>query len=203
MISVSRILTLIACVALAATATACGGDDQSTAAADTTASSPGEPPEAAMELTGGRTVLKLDPALKRALDAAHVNLQPTGEATAVAGGIALPISAGRLDIDTPSGTIQHAGGLKFTLLGRTFEADNLLLRPQDGVVTARVNGERVPLFGADIGQPRVIDTSDTVVLPSDVSIGDAAVKSINDALGADVFHGGLHLGRLTASAQHG
>jgi hypothetical protein len=36
---------------------------------------------------------------------------------------------------------------------------------------------------------------------SEVTVGDQAVAAINDALGAEVFEGGLRLGRLTASAK--
>ncbi len=44
-------------------------------------------------------------------------------------------------------------------------------------------------------------TSDTIVLPSEVSVGDAAVQALNDALGVEVFEAGLRLGRLTTSAE--
>jgi hypothetical protein len=202
-----RVCTLLSCAALAGGLAACGGDDTSAqsakggagSAADATNS--GSPTEAVTQIVGGKSVLRLDPQLRQALDAAQVKIQPAGEASRVPTGIALPISAGRLDVDTPSGTIQHAGGLRFSALGKSVEADNLVLFPKDGVVTARIGGERVPLFTADVGLPRIIDTTDTVVLPSDVSVGDGAVQALNDALGVKVFDSGLHVGRLTASAK--
>ncbi len=202
-----RVCTLLSCAALAGGVAACGGDDTSTESANAGAGSSAgstessSPTEAVTQIVGGKSVLRLDPQLRQALDVAHVKIMPSGEASSVASGIALPISAGRLDIDTPSGTIQHAGGLRFSALGKSVEADNLVLRPKDGVVTARIDGERVSLFSADIGKPRVVDTSDTVVLPSDVSVGDGAVRALNDALGVKVFDSGLHVGRLTASAK--
>jgi hypothetical protein len=203
MISTSRVCALLAGAVIAGGLTACGGDDENSTSADSTAGSTksGSSAEASTQIVGGRSVLKLDPQLREVLDAAQVTIGPAGEASKLANGIALPITAGQLDIDTPSGTIQHAGGLKFSAFGTSVEADNLVVRPQDGVVTARIDGERVQLFSADVGQPEVLETSDTVVLPSDVSIGSGAVNALNDALGVKVFDSGLHIGRLTASAE--
>jgi hypothetical protein len=203
MISASRVCALLAGAVIAGGLTACGDDDDSPTSGDSTAGSTrsGSTAEASTKIVGGRSVLKLDPQLREALDAAQVSIGPAGEASQLADGIALPITAGRLDIDTPSGTIQHAGGLEFSAFGTSVEADNLVVRPQDGVVTARIDGDRVRLFSADIGQPEVVETSDTIVLPADVSIGDGAVNALNEALGVDVFDSGLHIGRLTASAK--
>jgi hypothetical protein len=203
MISASRVCALLAGAVIAGGLTACGGDDETRTSGDASAGSTesGSTAEASTQIVGGRSVLKLDPRVREVLDAAQVSIAPAGEASQLSNGIALPITTGQLDIDTPSGTIQHAGGLKFSAFGRSVEADNLVVRPQDGVVTARIDGDRVRLFAADVGQPEVVETSDTVVLPSDVSIGGGAVKALNDALGVEVFDSGLHIGRLTASAK--
>jgi hypothetical protein len=198
-----RVCTLLSFTALVGGIAACGGDESATAGGGSPAGSTGSGSntEAVTQIVGGKSVLRLDPQLRKALDIARVKITPSGEASRVPTGIALPISAGRLDIDTPSGTIQHAGGLRFSVLGKSVEADNLVLLPKDGSVTARIDGDRVKLFAADVGTPRVVDTSDTIVLPSDVSIGDGAVRELNDALGVKVFDSGLHVGRLTASAK--
>jgi hypothetical protein len=205
MISASRVCILVVCAVIGGGLTACGDDDAQTAdggGSDSAGSTEsGSSAEASTQIVGGRSVLRLDPQLRKVLDAAHVKIAPAAEASRADNGIALPITAGQLDIDTPSGTVQHAGAIEFSAFGRSVRADNLVLRPQDGVVTARIDGERVSLFSADVGQPEVIETSDTVVLPTDVSIGDGAVDALNDALGAKVFDSGLHIGRLTASAK--
>ena len=208
MLSLPRLRALIAAIVLpllfAAAVAACGGDDDDESPPATSAeesSASGTTTEAPTEIVGGRSVLKLDPELERVLNAAQVEISPVGDALNVPGGIALPITAGELDIDTPSGTIEHAGGLEFSALGASVRAEDLLIRPEDGVVTAQVNGDRIPLLTADVGRPRVVETSDTIVLPNEVSVGDRAVAALNDALGVEVFDGGLRLGRLTASAK--
>jgi hypothetical protein len=198
----SRALTPLLIVLVALGMAACGGDDDSepTTSAEQTEST-GQPTEAPTEIVGGRSVLKLDRDLERVLNAAQVELAPVGAAQDVPGGIALPITTGELDIDTPSGVIEHSGGLKFSAFGTSVRANDLRIKPENGVVTANVAGERIPLLDTELGRPRVVDTSDTIVLPSEVSIGNQAVTALNDALGVKVFEGGLRLGRLTASAE--
>lgn len=199
----SRARTPLLIVVLALGMAACGGDDEDsepTTSAEQ-AESAGQPVEAPTEIVGGRSVLKLDRDLERVLDAAQVEIAPVGAAEDVPGGIALPITTGELDIDTPSGVIEHSGGLEFSAFGASVRAEDLLIKPEDGVVTANIAGERIPLLDTELDRPRVVDTSDTIVLPSDVTIGDQAVTALNDALGVEVFEGGLRLGRLTASAE--
>jgi hypothetical protein len=198
----SRALTPLLLVVLALGMAACGGDDENepaTSAGQT--ESAGQSVEAPTEIVGGRSVLKLDRSLERILNAAQVELAPAGAAENVPGGIALPITTGELDIDTPSGVIEHSGGLEFSAFGTSVRAQDLRIRPEDGVVTADVAGERIPLLTTELGRLEVVETSDTIVLPGEVSIGDQAVTALNDALGVDVFEGGLRLGRLTASAE--
>ena len=199
----SRSLTPLLIVALALVIAACGGDDgdsDATTSAEQTEST-GQAVEAPTEIVGGRTVLKLDRDVERVLNAAGVEVAPVGAAEDVPGGIALPITTGELDIDTPSGIIEHSGGLEFSAFGTSLRAEDLRIRPEDSVVTANVAGERIPLLTTDLGRPRVLPTSDTIVLPSEATIGDEAVRALNDALGVEVFEGGLRLGRLTASAE--
>jgi hypothetical protein len=202
MISASRACALLAAAVIAGGLIACGDDDTSTAGDSMAGSTePGTSAEASTQIVGGRSVLKLDPRLRDLLDAAQASIAPAGEASRLANGIALPITAGQLDIDPPSGTIQHAGGLEFSAFGTSVRADNLVVRPQEGIVTARIDGDRVRLFSAEVGQPEVVKTSDTVALPSDLSFGDSAVEALNDALDVEVFDRGLHIGRLTTSAE--
>jgi hypothetical protein len=199
----SRASTPLLLVVLALGMAACGGDDdenEPTTPAEQTESA-GQSVEAPTEIVGGRSVLKLDRELERVLNAAQVELAPAGAAESVPGGIALPITTGELDIDTPSGVIEHSGGLEFSAFGASVRAQDLRIRPEDGVVTADVAGERIPLLTTELGRSEVVETSDTIVLPSEVSIGDQAVTALNDALGVEVFEGGLRLGRLTASAE--
>ena len=116
----SRATFPVLIVVLALGMSACGGDDDDGQA--TTPAEQAESIEAPTEIVGGSTVLKLDRDLLRALDAAQVEVEPVGAAEDVPGGIALPITTGELDIDTPSGVIEHAGGLEFSAFGTSARA---------------------------------------------------------------------------------
>jgi hypothetical protein len=205
-------LALVACAALALGATACGGEedqgsaDRAEGGAPTQAETPAPDgatsgAEAPTEVVGGRTVLKLNDTLRRALDVAGVTVEPVGAAEAVPGGIAFPIRSGRVDLDTPSGRIEHAGGIRFSAGGREVTARNLVLLPGKDEVTAEIAGRRVPLMSTKLAPPKVPPTGDVVVLPATVSLGGPASRVLSDRLGVDVFDAGLKLGRLTASAK--
>jgi hypothetical protein len=191
--------TVAACAALAPAAVACGGDSSTDASADTGASTSPAPSEAAQQLTGGRSVLELDSTVRRVLDLAGVDVSAVGRAKQVADGIAFPVVAGRLDADTPSGTIQHDGGIRFSAAGHDLTATNLLLRPGQGRITARVDGRRMPFLETTLGAIR--SHGDTVEVPSRVKIGEGFAKELNAALGTKVLSGGLSLGRLTTEAE--
>lgn len=204
---------LLVPVLLAVGLTACGGDDepsdQAATPEETATASPdggeaaegGESAEAPTEIVGGQTVLDLDEDLVGALEAVQGEVRGTGQAEQVPTGIALPITGGELDIDTPSGTVEHEGGLEFEALGQRVTADDLVLDVDGETVTAVIGGERMPLLSADVGTPEVPQTGDTIMLPLDVSIGDQAAESLNEDLGIDVFSGGLRLGELTVNAE--
>jgi hypothetical protein len=197
---VLRLVILFAVFVLSAGAVACADDGEPSGAEAPEAS--GGAVEAPTEIVGGDTFLRLDPGLERVLDAAGVAVEPAGAAEATARGIRFPISAGSVDIDTLSGELEHEGGLRFSALGRSLQATDFVIRPGDDVLTADIEGRRLPLLSLDFGRPRVIETSDTVVLPATAgTLADDAVQELNDRLGIDAFEGGLRLGRVTSSAQ--
>ena len=70
------------------------------------------PAEAAqVKLAGGSTTLKLDAGTAKALGSLGVAVSPLRPAKARGGGIAFPITGGRIDPATAAGTIRHSGGL--------------------------------------------------------------------------------------------
>jgi hypothetical protein len=197
---VRTVAMLITAGVLAAGAAACGDDGDASPAPQSQGS--GGSVEAPTEIVGGDTFLRLDPALERVLDVAGVAVEPAGAAEATARGIRFPIRSGSVDIDTLSGKLEHEGGLRFSALGRSLQATDLVIRPGDDVLSADIEGRRVPLLSLDFSRPRVVETSDTVVLPATAgTLADDAVQALNSRLGIDAFEGGLRLGRVTSSAQ--
>jgi hypothetical protein len=196
-----KVSIVMAAVVLAAGAAACADDDDDRPSAQDPAAS-GNSVEAPTEIVGGETFLRLDAGLERVLDSAGVAVAPVGAAEATERGIRFPIRTGSVDIDTLSGELEHDGGLRFSAFGRDLEATDFVIRPGDDVMTAEIAGRRVPLLSLDFGRPRVIETSDTVVLPATAgTLADETVRQLNDRLGLEAFEGGVTLGRVTSSAQ--
>jgi hypothetical protein len=199
--------TIATCVALAPAVAACGsvngsGDKAAAAEGSPAASDAGVPAsEGVTQIVGGRSVLRIDSSVRRLLAATGVRISPVGQAKKVPGGIALPIVTGRLDVDTPSGTVQHDGGLRFSAGGHDLTATNLVLRPGKGVVTARVDGRRVPLFETALGKIDVRKPEDAIVVPTTVKLGQGIVRTLNHAAGAELLDGGLTLGHLKVNAK--
>lgn len=193
-------LALIATLAALALG-ACGGDGEpgDRAAANGT---PEKAVEEPTDVTGGTTILELDDGLRTVLALAGVDVGGTGGARMGDGGIRIPVSAGKLDLDSLSGRVEHAGGLSFRIGDRTIEADELAVDATDGEVTAEIGGERVALFSLDFGEPRVPQTSDVAVLPARVGLAAGGVADrLNDALGVDVLRGDLPIGELLLEAR--
>lgn len=203
---------LIAASAIALGAAACGGDEQdagrpveSTRPPATSGGgegSAGAETGAATQVTGGTTTLRLDERVRRVLDVAGVEVGVAGEARTRGERLVFPIRQGELDIDTPSGRIQHDGALRFAARGREVEATDLVLDVGDGTPTGAVAGRRVPLLAVEPGTARVPQTGDVVVARASVTTltGEAA-GALGDRLGVDVLGGGLRLGDVTVRAQ--
>jgi hypothetical protein len=198
---------LLVSVALAA----CGGsDDSSTASAGGSgatrdeADAPGTGSEpsvaAATRVVGGETSLRLDGDVRRVFDAVGVTVDPAGPATRRGGEIVLPITGGRLDMNTISGEIRHSGGLRLSAAGRSVDATDLVVQPDTGAVTAVIGERRRRLFFVEPDSTRLPQKSDVIVLPAEVKFAEQAVRTLNERFGVDALSGGLRVGQLTIRA---
>ena len=196
-----RPAALVAGGILAVGAAACGGDDDSQRAdrerSQRTPPAHTEPADTRRTLNGGRTTLVLDRQTMRILDAAGISVRPTGAAESRGEGrIVFPITAGRVDLETLSGRIEHDGALRFTARGVSLRASDLVIRPERGVMTAEVAGRRVPLLSLDFGTPPKIRASRPVVLSAPAIIRPEAVEALSAPLGLELDRG-LRLGRVS------
>jgi len=213
--------TLLACAALAAGTVACGGDDETPTAggaesaappaattAPATPATPAPPAETTepgtggpVELAGGTTRLRLDPAVASALRAAGVEVAPVGGARRAAGTIELPVTGGAIERQTNEGEVRHAGGLELRAAGQALRLEDFVVDPAADVLTAEVAGRRVPLFSLDAPLPVV--TEDEVRLGDVVArISPAAAPRLDEQLGGlGVLREGLRFGELEIRAQ--
>ena len=192
------LLAALAVVALALAAAACGDDDDPAATQDAAAE------EGMTPVEGGATVLRLDSTLEQVLNVAGVDIEPVGGAEVVGEGIRFPITEGRVHDSEPRARLEHEGGLRFSAAGASLEATNLVVDRGDGVLTAEIDGRRIPLLSLDYDRPRELDASDALVLPAAAgTLADDAISELNEQLGVGVFEDGLRLGQVTSSAQLG
>ncbi len=196
---------VVVAAALALGAAGCGsGSDSGSNPPPRATASPAPAGGATEQLSGGETTLRLDSTTQRVLDLAGIKLSPIGDATVSNGRFVFPISGGKLATSPLSGTIQHSGGLRFSAAGHSVDARDLTVDPTSGVVTAVVQGQRVPLLSLDVGDlDRVPPKGGAqIVIPASASlIGGSALRQIGDQLGVSALAKGLELGHLVVSAK--
>jgi hypothetical protein len=159
-----------------------------------------------VELSGGKTLLKVDKDTAAALSDAGVKVEATGAAvgpTAKHPYFAFPIVGGKVDKDPLGGKIVHSGGLSFSADSKSVVVKRFVIDLDRGVLTAKVagTGQRIALLklgtpdGAKVGAKRI------VLKGVDAKLTAQAAKALNKALDTDLFKGGLLIGEATVIAK--
>jgi hypothetical protein len=159
-----------------------------------------------VELSGGKTLLKVDKDTAAALSDAGVKVEATGTAvgpTAKHPYFAFPIVGGKVDKDPLGGKIVHSGGLSFSADSKSVVVKRFVIDLDRGVLTAKVagTGQRIALLklgtpdGAKVGAKRI------VLKGVDAKLTAQAAKALNKALETELFAGGLLIGEATVIAK--
>lgn len=140
---------------------------------------------------GSSTRLTVDARFLQAVKAVGLQISPVGGAkTDSSGGrttIVFPITGGTASTSTGgdrfSGSVQHAGGLKLSGLGRSVTLDHLVLDGSSDELTGQVNGRRVPLLPLQTDAGHVSGSADQIVLEADsVSLRPDALRALSGPL---------------------
>src|SRR5215207_6709292 len=162
-----------------------------------------------VELSGGKTWLKVDKDTAAALSDARVKVEATGAAVGPTDErpytFAFPIVGGKVDKDPLGGRIVHSGGLSFSADSENVVVRRFVIDLDRGVLTAKVagTGQRIDLLrlgahdGAKIGAERI------VLRGVDAKLTAQAAAALNEALDTDLFAGGLLIGEATVNAKIG
>jgi len=162
-----------------------------------------------VELSGGKTWLKVDKDTAAALSDAGVKVEATGAAQGPTAKrpytFAFPIVGGKVEKDPLGGKIVHSGGLSFSADSEKVVVKRFVIDLDRGVLTAKVagTGQRIDLLrlgapeGAKIGSERI------VLRGVDAKLTAQAAKALNEALDTDLFKGGLLIGEATVIAKIG
>ena len=162
-----------------------------------------------VELSGGKTLLKIDKGTAAALSDAGVKVKATGAAEGPTAKrpytFAFPIVGGKVDKDPLGGKIVHSGGLSFSADSEKVVVKRFVIELDRGVLTAKVagTGQRIALLrlgapeGAKVGAERII------LRGVDARLTSQAAAALNEALDTDLFEGGLLIGEATVKAKIG
>jgi hypothetical protein len=162
-----------------------------------------------VELSGGKTWLKVDKDTAAALSDAGVEVEATGAAEGPTAKrpytFAFPIVGGKVDKDPLGGKIVHSGGLSFSADSEKVVVKRFVIELDRAVLTAKVagTGQRIDLLrlgapeGAKVGSERI------VLRGVDAKLTAQAAKALNEAFDTDLFEGGLLIGEATVNAKIG
>ena len=158
---------------------------------------------ARIALRGGATTLALDPGAASALQSLGVTAAPVDPATAGEGGIAFPITGGKLNGKTFAGSITHSGGLALSAGSTRVELTDFTINVDgDPDLTALVGGTRVSILTLDLsGLTTAVKGRQLTIGGVKASLTAAAAGALNDAFHVTAFTEGLVLGTATVSAR--
>lgn len=209
-----RLAAVAATIALAVTATACGGEDEPTAAAadQTTAQSTPAPVAQIPSLTGKDTAVTLDAGFVSALGDLKLTPAPVGSAKISDSGVAsFPITGGNVTYYEPGtvspyvqGMIDHDGsGLSLTGGGKTVELTDFVIDPGKSVLTGKVTvdgevaAESAPLFfldGRTLNPLKANDDGTAELEGTTVKLKQEAADLLNQTFEVDALKAGLVIG---------
>ena len=159
-------------------------------------------------VSGGKTLLKLDPDTAAALSDAGVKVEATGKATGPTGNgvFRFPIVGGKVDKDPLGGRIVHSGGLAFSAGSERVVVQRFVIDLDRGVLTAEVAGTDQRIALLDLGAPKggVKVSSERLVLKDvNAKLTAQAAGALNEAFDTELFEKGLLIGEATVKAQIG
>ena len=163
---------------------------------------------AAVPVTGGQTLLKLDSGTAAALSDAGISIRATGPAIGPAGSpvFAFPIVGGEVNKKQLSGKIVHSGGLAITAGDTTLVVKRFVIDLDSGLLTARVAGAgvRIPLLRLGAVTGGVNAAPGVLALKGvNVRLTGTAASALNQTFDTDLFERGLLIGQATVVARTG
>ena len=198
-----RLLALVAALALALVAVACGDDDDEGGGGGGTDAAVEETEAASQQLrlNGETTVLVLDEQTAMVLTDNGVKVAPVDPAAPDGDGIGFPITGGMVDSESLAGMIEHSGGLRFSAGGTNLEVTDFVVDTEAGTLTATAGGADVPLLALDLsGLERTEEGGAIVASGIEASLTPEAAKALNDTFKVKLFEEGLAIGEVTVRA---
>ena len=146
--------------------------------------------------------LRISAGAARILEYAGVRISAVGEGRGRGRELTFPITGGRLSVTPAEGRVDLGGRLRISARGDHVDATDLRLDPAQEVVTARMEGRRVPVLRFKLRYPQALPAAgDPFVANGTVSVvGDRALEQLGSDFGVDILREGLPLGSLRVTA---
>lgn len=158
------------------------------------------PAEAA--IAGGATTLVVDPGTAGALVGEGIIPSPVAPASAAPGGLAFPITGGKVDTKTLAGQITHSGGIRLTKGGTTVDLTDFNIEIDTAPdLTALVGGTRASILNLDLSQAQPSVSGKSINVGNvKATLTAAAAQALNTAFATAIFTPGLTLGTASVAA---
>jgi hypothetical protein len=152
---------------------------------------------AGIQVSGGKTQLRLSPGLEKSLRQEGVTIQPLPPASLKGRALTLPVAAGTFDPAADTDTLAHLGGLRLVSGKKSVALRRLSFDASTKSLTATVAGKRVRLarlVGADL-EPKGFDVQ---LEAKRMPLTGAASAALNKVLDLPrVLRSGRSLGSVT------
>jgi hypothetical protein len=155
------------------------------------------------ELAGGATTLGLDPGAAQALQSLGVEAAPIDPASPTSGGLAFPITGGKLNVKSLAGRVRHSGGIRLSKGSTAVELTSFTINVDSNPdLTALVGGQRVSILNLDLSQADAQVSGRRITLAGvRAGLTAGAAQALNQAFSTGAFTEGLVLGTATVTAR--
>lgn len=156
-------------------------------------------PASAAKIAGGKTGLKLNAGVAKALADNGVAVAPVKPAKVKKGAVVFPVTGGRINPNTAASKIRHSGGLRFSAGGNKLVAKSFVVRTgKSNRLSAKVGGNRVNLLNLNLSKARVKPKGKNKIRIGrvGVSLSGVAASALNDTFHVHLFSKGMRIGRV-------
>jgi hypothetical protein len=184
-----RLLALMAALSLMLAAVACGDDEGGGSDAQE------------LTLNGQRTVLTLNEGVVAVLEQNKLKAAPVAPAAPDDAGVQFPITGGSVNSETLAGSIEHSGGLRFSVGRETLEVTDFVADTESGNLIATAGAAELPILALDLTGVKKSTKGGAIVASGiTASLTGYGAAAMNAILGVKIFKEGLALGELTVTA---
>jgi hypothetical protein len=154
-------------------------------------------------VTGKSTAVVVNPAVSAALKNAGISVTAVAPATGSTT-LLFPVSGGQIMVATLVGTVDHAGGLKFSHGGKSVTLTNFVINTNTKQLTGTIGGRSMPIFGLNLSPYMRASGPPGILVANNVklTIISQAAAALNSGVGVRTFEAGMEFGVATLTVAY-